>query len=51
MVNKLLNLAQIKIYEQFAVFIIHWNVNPEIIMFTDSFGIRWYSLLYGAAFF
>ncbi len=32
-------------------FIIHWNVNPEIIMFTDSFGIRWYSLLYGAAFF
>lgn len=31
--------------------VIHWNVKPEIFMITDSFGIRWYSLLYGAAFF
>ncbi len=31
--------------------VIHWNVRPEIFMITDTFGIRWYSLLYGAAFF
>ncbi|MDB5225973.1 MAG: lgt prolipoprotein diacylglyceryl transferase [Bacteroidota bacterium] len=32
-------------------FVIHWNVKPEIFMITENFGIRWYSLLYGAAFF
>ena len=32
-------------------FIVHWNIRPEIFMITDTFGIRWYSLLYGSAFF
>lgn len=32
-------------------FVIHWNISPEIFMITQNFGIRWYSLLYGAAFF
>ena len=31
-------------------FIVHWNIKPEIFMITENFGIRWYSLLYGAAF-
>lgn len=29
---------------------IEWNANPEIFMFTENFGLRWYSLLYGSAF-
>lgn len=37
--------------EHLLALVIHWNVKPEIIQFTDSIGIRWYSLLYGAAFF
>ncbi|MCB9033137.1 MAG: prolipoprotein diacylglyceryl transferase [Chitinophagales bacterium] len=28
----------------------YWNANPEIFMFTENFGLRWYSLLYGSAF-
>ncbi|MFN8283607.1 MAG: prolipoprotein diacylglyceryl transferase [Chitinophagales bacterium] len=32
-------------------FVMHWNIRPEIFMISDNFGIRWYSLLYGAAFF
>ncbi len=32
-------------------FVVHWNIKPEIFMITENFGIRWYSLLYGAAFF
>jgi phosphatidylglycerol:prolipoprotein diacylglycerol transferase len=32
-------------------FVMHWNIKPEIFMITENFGIRWYSLLYGAAFF
>ena len=32
-------------------FVMHWNIRPEIFMITENFGIRWYSLLYGAAFF
>jgi phosphatidylglycerol:prolipoprotein diacylglycerol transferase len=32
-------------------FVVHWNVKPEIFMISENFGIRWYSLLYGAAFF
>jgi phosphatidylglycerol:prolipoprotein diacylglycerol transferase len=32
-------------------FVIHWNIRPEIFMISENFGIRWYSLLYGAAFF
>lgn len=32
-------------------FVMHWNIKPEIFMITETFGIRWYSLLYGAAFF
>lgn len=34
----------------FLSFVIHWNANPVIIQITDSYGIRWYSLLYGLAF-
>ncbi|MEZ5055026.1 MAG: prolipoprotein diacylglyceryl transferase [Chitinophagales bacterium] len=37
--------------ESLLSFIVHWNVHPEIFMITESYGIRWYSLLYGAAFF
>lgn len=37
--------------ESLLSFIVHWNVQPEIFMITESYGIRWYSLLYGAAFF
>lgn len=29
----------------------HWYAEPEIFMITDSFGIRWYSLMFGLAFF
>ncbi len=36
---------------QLLAFVVHWNIRPEIFMITDTFGIRWYSLLYGAAFF
>ncbi len=32
-------------------YVLHWDVRPEIFMITKDFGIRWYSLLYGAAFF
>lgn len=32
-------------------FVMHWNIRPEIFMITENFGIRWYSLLYGSAFF
>jgi len=32
-------------------FVVHWHPRPEIFMITDTFGIRWYSLFYGAAFF
>ena len=35
----------------FLSFVVHWNISPEIFMITENFGIRWYSLLYGAAFF
>ncbi|MCB0508162.1 MAG: prolipoprotein diacylglyceryl transferase [Bacteroidetes bacterium] len=35
----------------FLSFIVHWNARPEIFMITETYGIRWYSLLYGAAFF
>jgi phosphatidylglycerol---prolipoprotein diacylglyceryl transferase len=37
--------------DHLLAFIVHWNVKPEIFMITENFGIRWYSLLYGAAFF
>ncbi len=37
--------------ESLLSFIVHWNIRPEIFMITESYGIRWYSLLYGAAFF
>jgi prolipoprotein diacylglyceryl transferase len=33
------------------LFVFHWNVKPEIFMISENFGIRWYSLLYGMAFF
>lgn len=36
---------------QLVAFVFHWNIRPEIFMITENFGIRWYSLLYGAAFF
>jgi prolipoprotein diacylglyceryl transferase len=36
---------------QLLAFVVHWNIKPEIFMITENFGIRWYSLLYGAAFF
>lgn len=35
----------------FSLFVFHWHTEPEIFMITDNFGIRWYSLMFGLAFF
>lgn len=35
----------------FSLFVFDWYAKPEIFMITDNFGIRWYSLFYGMAFF